>query len=135
MSGQTTLNEDQISGVFENAETKKEAERILHDADKAEELVRKINKKLRNIPFVGDYFADVPTLCLMVVDYAKGNYKDVPIATMVGIAVALVYFLSPIDIIPDVIPVAGQLDDAAVILFAINAAHNDISDYKEWKHL
>lgn len=29
---------------------------------------------------------------------------------------ALIYFLSPIDLLPDVIPVLGQLDDIAVIL-------------------
>lgn len=135
MEKQTTINEEQLSGVFHSDENKSEAESILKDTNKAEVFVRKINKKLQNIPFVGNYFADVPTLCLMVSDYAKGNYKEVPLATMVGITVSLVYFLSPIDLIPDFIPVAGQLDDAAVILFAINAAHNDIADYKEWKKL
>lgn len=135
MEVQTNISEEQISGVFQNEKNKSEAESILKDENKAEMFVRKINKKLQNIPVVGDYFADVPTLCLMVSDYAKGNYKEVPIATMVGIVVALLYFMSPIDLIPDFIPVAGQLDDAAVILFAINAAHNDIAEYKEWKEL
>ena len=53
----------------------------------------------------------------------------------VGIVVALVYFLTPVDMIPDTIPGAGHLDDAAVILFAVKAAHNDITDYKKWKGL
>lgn len=135
MAEQTTFTDEQISGVFSDKKNQADAENILHDENKAEALVRKINKKLMNIPFVGDYFADVPTLCLMVIDYAKGNYKEVPFATMVGIVVALVYFLSPIDLIPDAIPGFGQLDDAAVILFAVNAAHNDIADYKEWKKI
>lgn len=135
MEVQTNISEEQISGVFQNEKNKSEAESILKDENKAEMFVRKINKKLQNIPVVGDYFADVPTLCLMVLDYAKGDYKEIPLATMVGIVVALIYFLSPIDLIPDFIPVAGQLDDAAVILFAIKAAHNDIAEYKEWKEL
>ena len=135
MAEQTMFTDEQISDVFSDKKKQKEAENILKDENKAEEFVRKINKKLLNIPFVGEYFADVPTLCLMVIDYAKGNYKEVPFATMVGIVVALVYFLSPIDLIPDTIPGFGQLDDAAVILFAVNAAHNDIADYKEWKNI
>ena len=49
--------------------------------------------------------------------------------------VALVYFLTPVDLIPDMVPMIGQLDDAAVILFAVKAAHNDIADYKKWKGL
>lgn len=135
MEAKTNISEEQISEVFQNEKNKSEAESILQDQSKAEMFVRKINKKLQNIPVVGDYFADVPTLCLMVSDYAKGKYKEVPFATMVGIVVALIYFLSPIDLVPDFIPVAGQLDDAAVIFFAIKAAHNDIAEYKEWKGL
>lgn len=135
MAEQATFTDEQISGVFSDQKKQAEAENILKDQNKAEEFVRKINKKLRNIPFVGEYFSDVPTLCLMVIDYAKGNYKEVPLATMVGIVVALVYFLSPVDLIPDAIPGLGQLDDAAVVLFAVNAAHNDIADYKEWKNI
>lgn len=32
---------------------------------------------------------------------------------------AVIYVLFPIDIVPDVIPVAGQLDDVAVLLLAL----------------
>lgn len=135
MEPQTVISDEQLSGVFRNEKSKNEAERILNDVSKAEQFVRKINRKLQNIPLVGNYFADVPMLCLLVVDYVKGEYREIPFATMVGIVVALLYFLSPIDLIPDFVPIAGKLDDAAVILFAIEAAHNDIAEYKEWKNL
>lgn len=135
MEDKYNVTSEQVDGVFSDNNKRKEAETILSDASKAEELVRKINKKLKNIPFVGEYFSDIPTLCLMLGDYATGTYREVPFATMVGIVVALAYFLSPIDLIPDFIPVAGFLDDAAVIGFAIQAAHNDIAEYKEWKGL
>jgi uncharacterized membrane protein YkvA (DUF1232 family) len=35
---------------------------------------------------------------------------------------ALIYFFSPLDLIPDQIPVAGLLDDAAVLLAALPCA-------------
>ena len=135
MNEKYNVTDEQVNGVFSDNKKQKEAEKILNDASKAEELVRKINSKLNNIPIVGEYFADVPTLCLMLGDYVTGAYREVPFATMVGIVVALVYFLSPIDLIPDVLPVIGLTDDAAVIGFAVLAAHNDISSYKEWKGL
>ena len=135
MNEKYNVTDEQVNGVFSDNKKRKEAEKILNDASKAEELVRKINSKLNNIPIVGEYFADVPTLCLMLGDYVTGAYREVPFATMVGIVVALVYFLSPIDLIPDVLPVIGLTDDAAVIGFAVLAAHNDISSYKEWQGL
>ena len=135
MDDKYNVTTEQVDGVFSDKNKRQEAETILSDANKAEELVRKINKKLNTIPIVGEYFADIPTLCLMLGDYATGKYREIPFATMVGIVVALVYFLSPFDIIPDPIPVIGMLDDVVVTEFAINAAHYDINEYKEWKGL
>ena len=129
------FTEEQIKAVFTDNKYLKKAKDILSDPAKTEDLARKINKKLANIPVVGEYFADLPILCMMAADYGKGAYKEVPFATMVGIAVALVYFMTPVDLVPDAIPGLGRLDDAAVLLFAVKAAHNDIADYKTWKQL
>ena len=129
------FTEEQIKGVFSDNRYLQKAKDILRDPVKLEELARKIDKKLANIPVVGEYFADLPILCMMAVDYGKGAYREVPFATMVGIAVVLVYFMTPVDLIPDAIPGLGRLDDAAVLLFAVKAAHNDIADYKAWKEL
>ena len=52
---------------------------------------------------------------------------------MIGIIAALIYFFSPVDLIPDCIPGIGLLDDAAVIGIAIKAVDNDLQAYREWK--
>lgn len=38
------------------------------------------------------------------------------------------YLASPIDLVPGIIPVAGQLDDAAAILFALRTALNGLPE-------
>jgi len=48
------FTEEQIRGVFSDNKYLKKAKSILRDPVKMEELARKINKKLANIPVVGD---------------------------------------------------------------------------------
>lgn len=47
--------------------------------------------------------------------YLAYKRKDVPIAAKFFILLAIVYALSPIDLIPDFIPVIGYLDDLLII--------------------
>lgn len=54
---------------------------------------------------------DLKLMLNLIKDYAKGNYKDVPWNTIAAITGAIIYFVSPIDVIPDFIPVAGYADD------------------------
>lgn len=54
----------------------------------------------------------------------------VPVRDKAAAAAALVYLVSPLDVIPDLVPVAGQLDDLALVLWAwrrlVQAAGADV---------
>lgn len=54
--------------------------------------------------------------------------------TVAVVAGVLVYLLSPIDAIPDFIPVAGQLDDVGVVLFAFKLISDEFSEWRKWKY-
>ena len=45
--------------------------------------------------------------------------KRVPRRAKVAVALLLLYLLTPFDLVPDVIPVAGQLDDAVAVAVAL----------------
>lgn len=81
------------------------------------------------------YFADVPVLISLVKAYVDKEYTEIPTGMIVAIVGALIYVLSPIDLIPDFISGFGYVDDAAVVLWAVNLVHEDLDDYKEWKSL
>lgn len=69
----------------------------------------------------------------MLSDYKKGVYKTVPWSSIAATTGAVVYFITPIDVIFDFIPVAGYLDDAFVIKLALDMARSDIQRYADWK--
>jgi len=46
---------------------------------------------------------------------ALGAHPSTPVVSRVLLAAAVAYFLSPIDLIPDVIPVLGMLDDIVIV--------------------
>jgi uncharacterized membrane protein YkvA (DUF1232 family) len=45
--------------------------------------------------------------------------RRVPLAAKLVVAAAVVYFVSPIDFVPDIIPGLGQLDDLIIVLVAV----------------
>ncbi|EEA85918.1 YkvA family protein [Peptacetobacter hiranonis] len=61
--------------------------------------------------------------------YVKKEYTDIPIGTIIAILSALIYFVSPIDFIPDSIPGIGYLDDVAVVAVCWNLVSSDIEEY------
>jgi uncharacterized membrane protein YkvA (DUF1232 family) len=67
----------------------------------------------------------------MINDYICKRYTVVPTATVITLLAAVLYFLSPIDIIPDFLPVIGRLDDMLVFGFVRDVAMTDIKKYEK----
>jgi uncharacterized membrane protein YkvA (DUF1232 family) len=76
---------------------------------------------------------DFKLLFSLIKDYWKGDYRDVSLWSILIFFLAIVYILCPIDIISDIIPVAGQIDDAMVLLLCLYFLEKDLYKYKEWK--
>ena len=112
----------------------KKAEKLLKDPDKLEIFLQRLEKKLKVIPGVGKTFSTVPAMISLVRSYVKGEYTKIPLGSIVGIVSALIYILSPIDLVPDAVPAAGFVDDAAVLLVCLKAgAADDIKEYQKWR--
>lgn len=70
------------------------------------------------------FLKDVKTMYEMLKDSKVSKATK---ATIVG---ALLYFISPVDAIPDVALVVGYLDDAGVISIALNSIAAEIEKFK-----
>ena len=69
----------------------------------------------------------------LIKSYVKKEYTDVPIGTIIAVISALTYVISPIDLIPDSIPVLGYFDDAAVVAACWKLVESDIEEYTQWR--
>lgn len=76
---------------------------------------------------------DIATLVRLVSAWAKGEYRDIPKSSLLAITGALVYFLMPLDAIPDPIVALGLLDDMAVIGYAIQYGKKDLDAFCDWE--
>ena len=119
------------------AELKKgyaDAEKILKKEDKIQKLLSDIEKKMKKIPMVGDKFAYVPIFASMLNDYFKKRYTQLPVGTITAIVSALCYLVSAVDLIPDVIPVVGLIDDAGIIGACLLLIKEDVDKYISWRN-
>ncbi|AKD04710.1 YkvA family protein [Pontibacter korlensis] len=73
------------------------------------------------------------TFIRLVRAYIRGDYRDVSSKSMViGVAV-LLYLVTPLDIIPDFIPVIGLMDDISLMAWFVDAFSKEILKYREWE--
>jgi uncharacterized membrane protein YkvA (DUF1232 family) len=65
--------------------------------------------------------------------YATGQYQEVPWKTVLIIVAAVIYFVNPIDLIPDLVPIAGFTDDFGVLLWVYKAVTTEIDKFLTWE--
>lgn len=64
-------------------------------------------------------------------EYYTGTYKEVPWKFIAAAGFSALYLINPFDVIPDVLPVLGYLDDAAVVGLVLKTYLSEIAKYKK----
>lgn len=104
-------------------------------ADDIEKIIRRaadIRAKVKAGSALGYYWETIKRMLSFIRDYWKGRYRKMPWHSVAAVAAALAYVLSPIDLVPDVIPVLGMIDDAAVIAACLALFERDLEAHAAW---
>lgn len=111
-----------------------EAEELVKDPGKVDKLLKRLDRKLRKGPKLLKALACIPQMGMLVNSYFRGEYTEIPVGVLTAIVGVLVYFVAPIDAIPDLLPFGvGLVDDAAVATGAMYLIRNDLDEYMAWR--
>jgi uncharacterized membrane protein YkvA (DUF1232 family) len=71
----------------------------------------------------------------LVAAYARGRYRVIPVKTLLILVAAVLYFLNPLDIVPDAILGVGLMDDLAVLTWVYRSAQQEVTKFTQWEKL
>lgn len=123
------FSEEKAKNEHKKRQSKFTEQNINDILDKSDEIEKKFEKQDK----LKKFFEEFKLLFSMVKDYYYKEYTEVPWYVISSIGAALLYVLSPIDLIPDFIPFFGYVDDAAVVAFCLKQVRSEVNKYKLWK--
>ncbi|HWQ46108.1 MAG TPA: DUF1232 domain-containing protein [Longilinea sp.] len=124
-----------ITSAAEKARSK--AEDYLKDPEKSKQLldeaIRKAKKQEKNPGPLAEIWLSVKALIRMMKAYFHHDYVNISWFTIATVVGAVIYFVLPFDLISDLIPFAGYIDDAAVIGFMSTQIKTDLNKFQIWE--
>lgn len=110
------------------------ASRVLKRRTRLLRLVGRSVKKLsRNRAALDRAKDDLRALIRLANAWAHRQYHNVPWRSILYATAALVYFVNPIDLIPDALIGIGFVDDLAVLSAVVRALRKDLTAFRAWE--
>jgi uncharacterized membrane protein YkvA (DUF1232 family) len=100
------------------------------------ELAKKVIAKSQQKGFregMAEAQGQVQLLVRLIRAYASGEYRKLPWKSLLSVVGVLIYFVSPIDFIPDILPVVGLTDDLALVFWLFRTLNDDLTDFSQWE--
>lgn len=98
--------------------------------NKVQEAVKKATENQGSLTNIWD---QLQLFLSLVKDYANGSYTAIPKSSIIAIVAAILYFISPLDIIPDFIVGLGFVDDAFILSLVFKKVIKELDKYQTWK--
>jgi uncharacterized membrane protein YkvA (DUF1232 family) len=110
------------------------AKDYLEQPEKTKELIERASKKAADKKGkLHEVWDHLHLLFDLITAWRKGEYRKIPKGSILMIIATIIYFVSPIDLVPDFLVGLGILDDAAVIGFTLKQISSDLDKFKLWK--
>ena len=121
-----------IKKFLANSSWVQEAKAFINDKEKMQNLLNSF-KEFFNNNSLEEIKDNMKEAFNYVSDVFSGRYKDYSMTALITLVAGMVYVVSPIDIIPDFIPVVGFTDDITVFLFVLKSVNDELERYRKSK--
>lgn len=113
----------------------KKAEKILQDKTKAMTVLEKVKAKtLKYQKALSSIWTNLKLMMSITKDWVTGKYRAVPFKSIIVIMSGLLYLISPVDLIPDILP-GGLLDDIFILKLVMDSVGSELEKYRIWKEM
>ncbi|MEO9482127.1 MAG: YkvA family protein [Ekhidna sp.] len=113
------------------------AKKTASDKGQIKTTLSSAGKKLKNLAENSNELRELKSkleiLIRMTQSHLSGAYRSFSVSSIILIVFALLYFITPIDLIPDFIPALGFTDDASVIFLIAKKLNRDITKFLQWE--
>jgi uncharacterized membrane protein YkvA (DUF1232 family) len=112
------------------------AQRYVKRPERLRDLVTEVTQKIVSLPqetFKGSLIYYIQAVLRLIRAYYRGDYRAVPVTTLLIIIAALIYLVNPFDLFPDWVPVVGFLDDAFILILAVRRTRGAIDQFLAWE--
>lgn len=113
------------------------AKKLLESANEVDSLTHRADRKLRQAGSLSAKFVamkhDLWLMIGLLRAWASGDYTGVSTRSLVAIVGAVLYFVTPLDAIPDFLFGFGLIDDAAIITYVLSRVKGELEAYAAWQ--
>ncbi|MFY0601695.1 MAG: DUF1232 domain-containing protein [Cyclobacteriaceae bacterium] len=80
------------------------------------------------------FINQIQLIIRMIRAHFTGEYKSFSMQSMLLLVFALIYFITPFDLIPDFIPALGFSDDISIVMFIFRSIKADVEQFEIWEN-
>lgn len=79
-------------------------------------------------------WTDLRTMMRLLLRWADRSYQHVSWTPLLFIVGALLYFITPVDVVPDALGAIGFVDDVTVITTVVERIRSELDRFRAWEH-
>lgn len=115
-------------------QTAKSVQSLVSSNALLEKLSNKVYQKAEQaVQNYADTAVRIMTVSRLLRAWRKKEYRDIDKSSIFIAVVILLYYVNPIDLIPDFIPVIGGLDDLILLGFLLKVIDKEIEKFITWE--